>query len=556
VALRTTKPKSPRRHARPAMAAPREFPEQFNMADYFLYDRLAEGRGDRVAIRTREATLTYADVARESDRFGNALRALGVEPEDRVLIALPDVPAFAAGIFGALRIGGVVAMVNPLLPAEDLAYYVAYTRCRVLLCNGEVAAKLAGRVAQFPLLRAVLVLDGDVPGDPRFHALHDALAGAAGPCEPWPTTRDDPAYWLFTSGSTGTPKAVMHLHHDFPWLTERYAKQVVGYAERDVTVSVARLFFGYGTGTNLFFPFAVGGTTVLFPDKPTPEVLFEHIERFRPTILTSVPTAINAMLAHPEAAKRDLSSLRAVLSAGEALPPELVHRWRRQYGVEILDGIGTAETFHIYITNYPGDVVPGSLGKLVPGFEAKITGPDGAALPDGETGTLWVKGDSVGVGYWQAHAKSKATFHGDWMRSADLFRRDAEGRFWYAGRADDLLKVGGMFLSPLEVEDCLLQHPAVQEVVVVAYQEQGLDKPIAFVIPRAGHAPGEALALDLARFAKERLAAYKFPRRVRFVADLPRNDRGKVERKALREDLARGGLAGSFDTDLSAARRR
>ncbi|MCA1813537.1 MAG: benzoate-CoA ligase family protein [Halobacteriales archaeon] len=520
-----------------------------SMADYFLYDRLKEAKGDRVAIRTRTDAWTYGRVAQESDRVGNALRALGVRPEERVLISMPDVPEFAAGIFGALRIGGVVAMVNPLLPAEDLAYYVGYTRCSALLCDADVAAKLGPVMEHFPLLRGVIVLGAPPPGQ-LFHSWGDAVRGTS-TCEPWPSGPDDPAYWLFTSGSTGKPKAVVHLQHDFPWLTERYAKQVLRMTQDDVTLSVARLFFGYGTGSNLFFPFAVGATTCLFPEKPTPEVLFEAIARFKPTILTSVPTSINAMVSHPDAAKHDLSSLRCVISAGEALPPELFHRWKQRFGVDILDGIGSAETFHIYITNAPGDVVPGSLGRLVPGFEAKLTDEQGTELPDGDIGTLWVKGDSVGVGYWQAHEKSKETFHGDWVRSADLFRRDADGRYWYCGRADDLLKVGGMFVSPLEVEDCLLQHPAVQECALVAYQEQGLDKPIAFVVAKAGAAQDEALAKDIARFVKGRLAAYKFPRRVRFVQDLPRNDRGKVERKKLREELAKAGLGQTFDTDLS-----
>lgn len=527
----------------------------FNMADYFLYDRLAEGKGDRVAIRTKDVSWTYAQVAEASNRFGNALRAWGLRPEERVLISLPDVPEFAAGIFGTLRVGGVVAMVNPLLPPEDLAYYVDYTRCRVLFCDAEVAAKLAPRIHEFPLLEGVIVL-GKPPRGPLFHDAHELIGAQKPDCAAFPTTRDDPAYWLFTSGSTGKPKAVMHLHHDFPWLTERYAKQVIGYTENDVTLSVARLFFGYATGTNLFFPFSVGASTYLFPEKPTPEALFEHIARAKPTILTSVPTSINAMVSHPDAAKHDLSSLRAVLSAGEALPPELYHRWHKQFGVEIYDGIGSAESFHIYITNAPGDVTPGSLGRIVPGFEAKITREDGSLADADEIGTLWIRGDSVGVGYWQAHEKSKETFHADWIKSADLFRRDADGRFWYSGRADDLLKVGGIFVSPLEVEDRLLQHPAVQECVVVGYTEAGLEKPLAFVIAKPGVEKEEKLAVELAEFAKAGLAAYKFPRRVRFVEDLPRNDRGKAERKKLREMLASEGTAGSFDTDLSARKTR
>jgi benzoate-CoA ligase family protein len=533
----------------------REFPERFNMADYFLYDRLEEGLGDKVAIRTRDRAWTYAQTAGESNRVGNALRTLGVLPEERVLVSMPDQPEFAASIFGTLRIGAVVAMVNPLLPAEDLAYYVEYTRCRALVCDASVAQKLAPLLDKFPLLAGVLVVGDPTPDHRKFRPYEGAIRSASDECEPYPTTRDDPAYWLFTSGSTGKPKAAMHLHHDFPWNCERYAKAVLGYRPDDVTLSVPRLFFGYGTGTNLFFPFSVGATTVLFPEKPTPEVLFELALRFRATVLTTVPTAVRAMVDHPQAAKADLRSLRFAITAGEALPSELYERWKRAFGVELLDGIGSAETFHIYITNAPGDVTPGSLGKLVPGYEARIVGPTGRDVTEGEIGTLLVRGDSAAVGYWQAHEKSKETFVGDWVRSADLFRRDAQGRFWYAGRNDDMLKVGGIFVSPLEIEDCLMQHPAVAETCVVAYSDGGLEKPLAYVLLRPGQDRSERLALELARFVKGKLAAYKFPRRVRFVNDFPRNDRGKIERRRLRENAAlAGGAADAYDTDLSTAK--
>lgn len=529
----------------------REFPERFNMADYFLYDRLAEGLGEKVAVRTRTGAWTYGQTARESDRFGDALRTLGVLAEERVLISLPDSPEFVAGIFGTLRIGGVVGMVNSLLPAEDLAYFVEYTRCRVLLCDPDVAHKLAPLVGRFGLLKAIVVVGAPVPGGATFHAYSDLVRRAKDKIEPFPTTRDDPAYWLFTSGSTGKPKAAMHLHHDFPWNCERYAKAVLGYRREDVTLSVPKLYFGYGTGTNLFFPFSVGATTCLFPEKATPEVLFENLERFKPTILTSVPTSINSMVSHPAARGKDLSHLRFVLSAGEALPPELYHRWVDAFGVEILDGIGSAETFHIYITNYPKEATPGSLGRLVPGYEARIVDAEGQDVPPGEIGTLLVRGDSAATGYWQSHEKSKETFQGDWVRSADLFRRDKEGRFWYSGRADDMLKVGGLFVSPLEVEDCLLQHPAVEEVCIVPYEENGLQRPLAYVTLKPGSTPTGSLAREIAAFAKSRLAAYKFPRRVAFLASFPRNDRGKVERRKLRDGVDGAALMGEFSTDLS-----
>jgi acyl-coenzyme A synthetase/AMP-(fatty) acid ligase len=299
---------------------------------------------------------------------------------------------------------------------------------------------------------------------------------------------------------------------------------------------VPKLFFGYATGTNLLFPFAVGGSTALFRARSTAPTLYEMIARHRPTILTSVPTMIHSMLEDERARTADLSCLRVCLSAGEALPAELYRRWRERTGVEILDGIGSAEMFHIYITNKPGDVVPGSLGTLVPGYDARIVGEDGRALGPGEVGTLWIKGDSAMVGYWQEHEKSKAAVKGEWCVSADQFRRDEAGRFWYAGRADDLLKVGGIFVSPLEIEDCLLAHPAVSECCVCGYREAGdLVKAVAFVVPRHASAAGPALAEEIRAFAKARLAPYKAPKRIEFASELPKNERGKVERKKMRE---------------------
>jgi benzoate-CoA ligase len=508
-----------------------EFPERFNMAWYFLDRNVEEGRGGKTCLFWRDRSYTYAQVQAEANRFGNALRRLGVDVEDRVLIVLPDRPEFAFAWFGAAKVGAVIAMVNPILPADDFVHYFEYSRARVAVVDESTLDRLDGLRDTFPHLRHLIVV-----GKPGRHLSFDDVCAQSPDVLPNADThRDDPAIWLFTSGSTGKPKAAVHLQQDLPWNTERYAKQVLGIREDDVTLSVPKLFFGYATGTNLLFPFAVGGATALFSERSEPATLFDAIERYRPTILTSVPTMINGMLNHPGGTARDLSSLRFVLSAGEALPPELYRRWRDTFGVEILDGIGSAEMFHIYISNAPGDVTLGSLGRLVPGYEARIVDAFGQDCPDGDAGTLWVKGESAAILYWQAHEKSKEVLRGDWVVTGDHMRRDRDGRYWYEGRTDDMLKVGGIFVSPFEVENCLLRHPLVAEAAVIGYKDaEGLIKPKAFVVCRDEASAGEPLARELQEFVKQNLAPFKYPRVVEFAAALPKNDRGKIDRKRLR----------------------
>jgi benzoate-CoA ligase len=510
-----------------------EFPERFRMGDYFLYHNLEEGREGKVCLYFGEEAFTYADAARWSNRAGGALRELGVETEDRVLIALPDCPEFAWAWFGANRVGAVITMVNPLLPADDYVYYLEYTRARVAVIHESLVESFARAAKGARDLKNVLVV-GKERG--RFHSFAEASDAQPDELTPADTHRDDPAIWLFTSGSTGRPKGAVHLQHDLPYNTECYAKGVLGLNENDLTVSVPKLFFGYATGTNLLFPFAAGGATALFSERSTPEKMFEVIERYRPTILTSVPTMINSMLNVEGASRRDLSSLRMCLSAGEALPVELYRRWVETFGVEIYDGIGSAEMFHIYITNRPGDVRPGSLGRIVEGYEAEIVDAEGRAVPTGEMGTLRIKGDSAALCYWQAHEKSKATFAGDWCTTGDQFHSDEEGYYWYHGRTDDMLKVSGVFVAPAEIENCLLRHDAVLEAAVVGHDAgDGLVKPKAFVVLREGRKPSEELAREIKEFVKSRLALYKYPRWVEFVAALPKNDRGKIDRKLLKK---------------------
>lgn len=515
----------------------RALPESLNLTRVFLHDQLPTF-GDRIALRFDGGTLTYRALADQADRATAVFRALGIRPEQRVLLMLPDLPQFASAWFGAVKAGAVVAAVNPEQKPEEVAYYLQYTRAPVVVVHASVLPALAQVRDQCPALEHVLVVGEDASvGAPSGAKGYDALLAAATPDPRFaPTHRDDPAVWLFTSGSTGLPKAATHKQHDFLFSALTYGLPILGYRPDDVAISVAKLAFGYALGTNLLFPLLAGGSAVLFPEKATPERLAELITKHRPTVLTSVPTAINAMVGAEEvAARTDFSSLRVCISAGEALPAELYHRWKERTGVEILDGIGSAEMFHIFITNRFGDVKLGSLGRVVEGYEAKICDDDGRDLPHGEIGTLWIRGDSMALEYWQQHEKSKHTFRGDWCVSADKFRQDAEGYFWFCGRGDDMLKVNGKWLSPLEVENALLGHPAVREAAVVAFRDaDGLEKPKAYVAVNAGFAADDALAEELKAHVRAALAAFKAPREVQFIDALPRSDRGKVLKGQLR----------------------
>jgi benzoate-CoA ligase family protein len=542
------------------------FPDDFNLADYWLFDREREGKGDKIALRFGERAWTYRDVADRARALARALVGGGLVPEQRVYIVLPDTPAFAWSIFGTLAAGGVVTMGNPIAPVEDLAYVLGYVRAAVLITTPGVAAQLAplGELAHVrQILLAPDAATGEdpettvaVPAGVTATSLDRAIARGRELDGPLPQVhRDDPAIWLFTSGSTGRPKAAMHCHRDFAFNTEVFAKRTIGLREDDVTVSVPRLFFGYATGTNLWFPFAVGATVGLFSERPTAESITAAVARYRATVVTNVPTMLGKILdLDDERHTRgepgvDLSSVRFQFSAGEALPEPLLRRFTERFGGHIYDGIGSAEMFHIYCSNRPGDVKPGSLGKVVAGYELRVLpedadGPGAPPLPPGEIGVLWVKGDSVSQGYFRDRDKSWKTFHGHWCRTGDLFAIDADGYLYFSGRADDLFKVGGVFVAPREVEDCLLAHPAVSVAAVIPAEEQGLTKPKALVVlrPDARDRDRSALAAELKAHVQARLSKHKYPRWVVFVDDLPKNDRGKVDKKALIEREQRGEL--------------
>lgn len=532
-------------------------PEDLSLAQYFLYDRLGEGLGAKIAVRYGARAWSYEAIARKSRQTAAVFARHGVRRGERVLIVLPDTPPFVWTFFGTLTRGAVVAMGNPQAPEENLTYLVRYTRATAVVTTPEVASRIRHAVEEPSSEVQVVFVVPDVPtgDDPEVPALGFAFGGKfhelarvledAPEAEPTPVHRDEPAIWLFTSGSTGEPKANLHTGRDFAMNTEVYAKRTVGYQQGDVTVSVPRLFFGYATGTNLMFPFAVGATTGLFSERPTPESLVNAIATYRPTIVTNVPTMLGKLLEYDAErgaageAPLDLSSIRFSLSAGEALPGPLLSRWRARWGSEVYDGIGSAEMFHIYASNRPGDVKVGSLGKAVEGYELRILpedaeGPGAAPCAPGEIGVLWVKGDSVSQGYWLDRDRSFRTFHGHWCRTGDLFHMDEDGYLYFAGRADDLLKVGGQWVAPLEVEECLLECPQVAACAVIGVDEDGLVKTKAFIVLRTGHTASEALATELQEHVRTTLAKYKYPRVVEFVDDLPKNDRGKVDKKALR----------------------
>ena len=494
-----------------------------NICAHFLDARLGEGLGGRTAIRTDDRDYSYLDIAKMSSQVAAMLDADDVRPEERVIVALPDGAPYVAALFGILRRGAVVVMVNPDAPAELLRYFFEYTRARAAFVAQDRFDDMAGAAAASPHPVRLYALDrADVQR--RVAAARDTIA-------PFASHRDDAAIWLFSGGTTGRPKAVIQTHRSFANTTALYGHGVLRLGPDDITLSVPKLFFGYATGSNLFFPFSAGASCVLFPERCTPDVLFDRIRRYRPTILINVPTMVQQMVAHAEASAQDLSCLRLATSAGEALPAELYERWTNTFGVELLDGLGTAEMWHIFLTNAPGNVVPGTLGRPVPGFDVKLCDAEGREVADGETGALWVRGDSRAIGYWHQLDDTAAAFRGEWYVSGDMLRRNPDGTFVYCGRADDMLKVSGKWLAPGELENCLLSHPAVREVAVVGVKNaDGLTKPYAFVVCDE---PTPGLAEELQAFAKSCLEPYKYPREVVFLDALPRTHLGKVDRGAL-----------------------
>ena len=515
------------------MNAAEWLPPQFNVATHFVDRNIAEGRAAQVAFLCEDRTLTYGDVLDLTNRTGNALRELGVELEDRVLVLCLDAPEFLGAFWGAIKMGAVPIPVNTLMRAADYHYFLEDSRAKVAVVSAPLLAEAEPALAHASHLRHVLVAGG-APG--RHLGFEARLARASAELEPAATSRDDAAFWLYSSGSTGFPKGAVHLHHDMVVCAETYAKQVLALGPADRVYSAAKLFFAYGLGNAGYFPMGVGAQSVLSPGRPTPEGVFDLLTRRRPTLFFGVPTLYAAMLALKDAERQfDLSSLRLCVSAGEALPEELYARWRERFGVEIVDGIGTTEILHIFLSNRPGEARPGSTGRPVPGYEAAIVDDEGGPVPLGQIGNLRVKGDSTMAFYWNKHEKTKEALFGHWIQTGDKYWQDPDGYYWYAGRADDMLKVGGIWVSPVEVEAALVKHPAVLEAAVVGHEDQDqLVKPRAFVVLKEPETASLTLALELQAFVKARIAPYKYPRWVEFVAELPKTATGKIQRFKLR----------------------
>jgi len=516
---------------------PVELPRFFNAATWFVDRHVHEGRAGRLAVRSEGRALTYGDVYAGTNRFGNALRRLGVRMEERVLLLLRDGPGFVYAFWGAIKVGAVPIPTNTLLKPRDYEYMLNDSRAVVAIVSDDLAPAVEEIRPQLRYLTHLVVAGQAGPGQ---LALGELLAGEPDTLTPAETTKDDVVFWLYTSGTTGVPKAAVHLHHDMLICCEAYGRHVLEIGPEDRTFSVAKLFFAYGLGNALYFPFHVGASTVLYPGRPEPAKVFETIARERPTLFFAVPTAYAGLLQVPDAERvYDLGSVRVCLSAGEPLPKAIYERWLQRFGVEILDGIGTTEMCHTFIANRRGRVRPGSSGTLVPGYDAKIVDDEGREVATGEVGNLLVKGDSACAGYWNQHDRTKQTIAGEWLRTGDKYRRDADGYFWYAGRADDMIKAGGIWVSPTEVESALAEHPAVVEAGVVGAPDQDeLVKPLAFVVLVPGHAPTPALEEELKAFVKSRLAPYKYPRWIVFVPELPKTATGKIQRFKLREIAA------------------
>jgi benzoate-CoA ligase family protein len=517
-------------------------PRDYNFAADILAKNLAAGRADKIAFIDHRGKYSYADLADRVERFGHVLRGLGVRGEERILICLFDTIDWPTAFLGAIKAGVVAVPVNTLMTEDDYRFMLEDSRARVLVVSEELLPKFAPALAAAKNVAHVIVSSDKMSGDTAHghRGFADLLAAADNKAVTAATTADDMCFWLYTSGSTGKPKGAVHSHADLALTDALYARPILDLTENDICYSVAKLFFAYGLGNALTFPMSVGATTVLLPARPTPDAVADLLKKHQVTVFYAVPTFYALFLASPAAPARAEVKIRRCVSAGEALPPDIGRRWSERYGVDILDGLGSTEMLHIFLSNRPGEVKYGTSGKPVPGYDIRLVDDDGKVIDTpGEMGELQVRGPTSAMMYWNNRAQSRATFLGEWTRSGDKYVQDDNGYFVYCGRRDDMLKVSGMYVSPFEVEGVLQSHPDVLEAAVVGWPDTDkLIKPKAFVVLKSPDQASDAVAQKLQDECRQKLAPYKYPRWIEFRRELPKTATGKIQRFKLRAEAA------------------
>lgn len=514
----------------------------YNVTSHFIDRNIKLGHKNEVAIYDDEGTTTYGELQKLINQVGNGLSHLGVQLENRVLLVCYDSVEFVASFFGAVKIGAIPIPTNTMLSPVDYLYCLNDCRAGVLIIESEIWSRICDLQSEMRYLKNVVIVsrngeNENQSGNGIFY-FSDWLQTQSDDLSSALTYYDDAAFWLYTSGSTGRPKGAVHLQHDMEFTFRHYAQNILGITHKDITFSASKLFFAYGLGNGMYFPFGAGGASVLMRRKVTPESIFSYVNKFKPTIFFGVPSLYAAMLDQINRVdiKVDFSSVRFCVSAGEPLPPSIYSRFKDVFGIEILDGIGSTEALHIYISNRPGNAHVGSTGQPVPGYEVKIVDEDGKALSPNEPGELLLKGDSLAQGYWNLHRQTKAKFGGEWYHTGDRYYYDTEGFFWYCGRQDDMLKSGGIWVSPIEIENTLLEHESVLEAAVVGGRdENGIEKPVAFIVLKNQISENE-IEIKLRNLVRERLAHYKCPKRFIFVENLPKTNTGKIQRFKLRSE--------------------